>query len=74
MAPANLEIVLPHGDHGNSYASPVKHINVDDDNHSESEASDAPDLNMPRVVDGEDWNHISKPGAHDVLLGRGGGT
>ena len=21
-----------------------------------------------------DWNHITKPGAHDVLLGRGGGT
>jgi hypothetical protein len=27
-----------------------------------------------RMVNGEDWNHIVKPGLHDVLLGRGGGT
>jgi hypothetical protein len=37
------------------------------------------DLDEPRMVtngDGtiEDWNHITKPGGHDVLLGRGGGT
>jgi hypothetical protein len=89
MAPANLEIVLPNGGEtgNNSYAPPPfkqqqqqqqQHLNtVDilDDNGSEegSESSDVMDLNMPRVVDGEDWNHISKPGAHDVLLGRGGG-
>lgn len=27
-----------------------------------------------RMINGEDWNHILKPGLHDVLLGRGGGT
>ena len=27
-----------------------------------------------RMINGEDWNHITKPGLHDVLLGRGGGT
>jgi hypothetical protein len=37
------------------------------------------DLDEPRLVtnrDGtvEDWNHITKPGGNDVLLGRGGGT
>jgi hypothetical protein len=37
------------------------------------------DLDEPRMVqnrDGtvEDWNHITKPGCNDVLLGRGGGT
>lgn len=36
-------------------------------------------LDEPRMVrnrDGtvEDWNHITKPGNNDVLLGRGGGT
>jgi hypothetical protein len=86
MAPATLEIVLPNNNHGGSDTTgpPFKHHSITDvdnsnhdcgDNHSleGSESSDAPDLNMPRVVNGEDWNHISKPGAHDVLLGRGGG-
>jgi hypothetical protein len=41
----------------------------DENNNSADEAPTA-----VRMVNGEDWNHIVKPGPHDVLLGRGGGT
>jgi len=45
------------------------------DDLDETESSDSPvDLNETHMVNGEDWNHITKPGMHDVLLGRGGGT
>ena len=39
-----------------------------------TEHNDENDTSKPSMVNGEDWNHITKPGAHDVLLGRGGGT
>jgi hypothetical protein len=38
----------------------------------ENQNNDSP--TEARMVNGEDWNHITKPGLHDVLLGRGGGT
>jgi len=53
-------------------SSPTEELDV-----TETESSDSPEelnLTETNMVNGEDWNHITKPGTHDVLLGRGGGT
>ena len=53
-------------------SSPAEELDV-----TETESSDSPEelnLTETNMVNGEDWNHITKPGTHDVLLGRGGGT
>lgn len=81
MTPS-LEVmnVFHHSDHHKGDAcdfdDAILKSNVEDDfDITETEGSEAGDQPTgSRMIDGEDWNHITEPGTHDVLLGRGGGT
>lgn len=69
----NLELVVepPDADYRNNHAS--KDLDDEDDNSRVSDL-DGDDDDEDDVKFCKRANNITKPGEHDVLLGRGGGT
>jgi hypothetical protein len=77
--PPSLEVVNSlhhHGHHDGDFDDAILKASIEEDlDITETESSETCDQpTEARIINGEDWNHITKPGNHDVLLGRGGGT